>query len=110
MSPRTITLFAILTLSGLIAGCSAQAAAPIGDRQATATAGCLQGTSVVSRGESATFVLATTSFNVTQTQVAWNHKTLALPADWKNLELKQSGNRVKVLIDGKTFAIIDPTA
>jgi hypothetical protein len=61
--------------------------------------------------DTATFEVGQLKFTVERTKVTWApNQALALPGDWKRIELIDHGTYVEVQVDGTTLGEIRPAA
>jgi hypothetical protein len=61
--------------------------------------------------DTATFEVGQLKFTVERTKVTWGqNQAIALPGDWKRIELIDHGTYVEVQVDGTTVGEIRPGA
>src|SRR5688572_5089441 len=99
-----VAMLGLICLAATLGGCSAEAGTYLGSREVIAQATTLNGTSVCRRGDAARLVVALTAFDVTEREITWgDDQVLALPDEWKKLELVQAKRSVIVRVDGREF-------
>jgi hypothetical protein len=98
-------------LGNQVAANSARVTADVAGRQvaASAASATVLYVHVQSEQHQAVFQIDDAAITVSQTQVSWGqNQSVALPANWRQMELIGSGKGVAIRVDGKPFWQIGP--
>ena len=107
---QTCWMLAVVTAVAL-AGCNGAVATSRDDRSITAQSAWFSSAELMEGTQSTAVRLGSKTVHVESSKVTWDEgRSLALPAQWRHLQLIESSNSVLVTVDGTALARIYPKA
>lgn len=100
-----------LSAAFFASGCIGEASGSLGDRTVIASGAPFSTVRILSCKDTADLEVAHRTVHVTESKISWDDThSLQLPEEWKQLELREAGTKIVILVDGVHFGAIDTTA